>query len=93
MRMNKDCAVGVFTGLSAGMGIALLLAPKSGSETRSAIVNRAREGTDDLKKKVRRLRASARGLVREGRKQVERRLAILDRALEAGTRAFNKPAR
>lgn len=62
-----------------------MLAPKSGSQTRSLIAGKAREGTDHLQHRAAELRDSVTGMVRKGREEVERQKAGLKQAIEAGT--------
>jgi gas vesicle protein len=87
---NKDSTLGFIVGLGCGVGIALLLAPKSGDETRSVIANRAREGTDRLKHQVAGLRDSATELLEKGRNEVERHKEGLQHAVDAGKRAYHE---
>lgn len=66
--MNKDHTLGFVVGLSVGVGIALLLAPKSGAHTRSMIAKTAREGSDFLKQQVSDLSDTTADLMGEARK-------------------------
>ena len=47
--MEKKDLAAFLLGLSVGVGISLLFAPKSGQETRALIKDRADEGTEYLK--------------------------------------------
>ena len=82
--MNKDYAFGFMIGLGCGIGIALLLAPKSGDETRSLIASKTREGKDYLKQQAAELRDSAADVIGQGRDEVTRHKEGLKRAVEAG---------
>ena len=71
-------SLGVIAGALVGAGVALLLAPQSGEETRERIVNRARrlgtradESWDDLRDELRRLRRRSRRAATRGRWKVE----------------------
>ena len=86
----KECTLGFMIGLGCGVGIALLLTPKSGDETRSLIANKAREGADHLKHQVAGLRDSATDLLEKGRKEVERHKEGLQHAVEAGKKAYHE---
>jgi hypothetical protein len=71
-------SLGLIAGALVGAGVALLLAPQSGEETRERIVRRARrfgtradEGWDDLRDELRRLRRRSRRAATRGRWKVE----------------------
>jgi hypothetical protein len=71
-------SLGLIAGALVGAGVALLLAPQSGEETRDRIVRRARrlgtradEGWDDLRDELRRLRRRSRRAATRGRWKVE----------------------
>lgn len=70
--------LGAFAGALVGAGIALLLAPQSGEETRDRIVTHARrlgvradEGWEDLRDELRRLQRQTRRATTRGRWKVE----------------------
>jgi hypothetical protein len=71
-------SLGIIAGALVGAGVALLLAPQSGEETRERIVTRARrlgtradEGWDDLRDELSRLRRRSRRAATRGRWKVE----------------------
>ena len=71
-------SLGILAGALVGAGVALLLAPQSGEETRERIANRARrlgtradEGWEDLRDELRRLRRRSRRAATRGRWKVE----------------------
>jgi YtxH-like protein len=71
-------SLGVIAGALVGAGVALLLAPQSGEETRERIANRARglgsradASWDDLRDELRRLRRRSRRAATRGRWKVE----------------------
>jgi hypothetical protein len=71
-------SLGIIAGALVGAGVALLLAPQSGAETREQIADRARrlrtradEGWDDLRDELRRLRRRSRRAATRGRWKVE----------------------
>ena len=70
--------LGILAGALVGAGVALLLAPQSGEETRERIADRARHlgsradaGWDDLRDELRRLRRRSRRAATRGRWKVE----------------------
>jgi hypothetical protein len=71
-------SLGIIAGALVGAGVALLLAPQSGAETREQIADRARrlrtradDGWDDLRDELRRLRRRSRRAATRGRWKVE----------------------
>jgi hypothetical protein len=71
-------SLGIIAGALVGAGVALLLAPQSGEETREQIASRARrlgsradEGWDNLRDELRRLRRRSRRTATRGRWKVE----------------------
>jgi hypothetical protein len=71
-------SLGVIAGALVGAGVALLLAPQSGEETRERIANRARRlgsradaSWDELRDELRRLRRRSRRAATRGRWKVE----------------------
>jgi len=71
-------SLGIIAGALVGAGVALLLAPQSGEETREQIGIRARRlgsradaGWDDLRDELRRLRRRSRRAATRGRWKVE----------------------
>ncbi|HEV2493950.1 MAG TPA: YtxH domain-containing protein [Terriglobia bacterium] len=70
---NGSRSVTIFlAGLSVGAVTALLLAPKSGKETRELIGRKAEEGSEYVAAKGRELRRQAEDFVDRGRKTAER---------------------
>lgn len=71
-------SLGVIAGALVGAGVALLLAPQSGEETRERLAHRARRlgsradaSWDDLRDELRRLRRRSRRAATRGRWKVE----------------------
>jgi len=58
---------GFLLGLGIGTGAAMLMAPKSGQETREQLRNKANEGKDYVKRRGAELRESAEDIVQRGR--------------------------
>lgn len=80
-----------------GAALAILYAPRSGTETREMLGERIREGTDrgrDLREKVvgrgREIYDEATGYVDKQRGEVEKRSGRLAAAVEAGKQAYHE---
>ncbi|MCC6346371.1 MAG: YtxH domain-containing protein [Nitrospirales bacterium] len=73
-----------------GAGLALLLAPQAGVETRRKI----REFTDDMKEKttdyVSHARDSVSSTVGKGKSYIDEKKAVLSAAIEAGKEAYER---
>lgn len=79
-----------FIGGLAGAGLAILMAPSSGKETREKIrewADTAREQSTDLSGV---LRQRASGLAEKGKEYLEQKKRILSTAIEAGKEAMEK---
>jgi hypothetical protein len=68
---RRSHTVGFLVGVSTGVGIALLLAPKSGAATRSTIVKKARETSGYLKQQASELSGSVTEAVGIARRATE----------------------
>jgi len=75
-------------GLGIGAIVALLMAPKAGSETRELIAKKADEGRDFARQKSRELRKDAEGYLDKGRDVIAKQKEQLSAALEAGKGAY-----
>jgi gas vesicle protein len=77
--------VGYFlAGAGIGAAVALLLAPKTGEQTRKLIAKKAEEGKDYVASKGRELRGQAEELVEKGKGLVTKQGERLAEALETG---------
>ena len=86
---NGGSQVGFFlAGLGIGAVVALLLAPRSGKETREYIVGKAEEGRDFVVTKSEELRKQAEEVVEKGKDLVSKQKELLSAALEAGKQAY-----
>jgi len=74
--------------LGIGAVIALLLAPRSGKETREYIVQKAEEGRDFVVSKSDEIRKQAEDAVEKGKDLVTKQKELLSAALEAGKQAY-----
>jgi gas vesicle protein len=88
--MDKNGFSSFLLGLGVGIGIGLLFAPKSGSETRQLIKDKAGDGTDYLKQRTDELKQSANELVEKGREAIGRQKETIADALEAGKQAYRE---
>ena len=88
---NGATNLGFFlAGLGMGAVLALLLAPRSGKETREYIAGKAEEGRDYVKAKTEDLRREAEGAVEKGKDLVAKQKELLSAALEAGKQAYQE---
>jgi gas vesicle protein len=87
-RCSIGTGVGWFlVGVGAGAAVALLLAPKTGQQTRKLIAKKAEEGRDYVASKGRELREQAEELVDKGKELVSKQKERLAEALESGKEA------
>jgi gas vesicle protein len=86
--MDKNGLSSFLLGLGVGVGIGMLFAPKSGSETRELIKNKAGEGTDFIKQRGTDFKQTASEWVDKGREAVGRQKDNLSDAMEAGKQAY-----
>ena len=88
---KSGASVGFFlVGLGIGAVIALLLAPRSGKETRDMIAQKAEEGRDYVKTKSEEIRKQAEDAVEKGKDLVNKQKDLLSAALEAGKQAYQE---
>jgi gas vesicle protein len=86
--MDKNGLSAFLLGLGVGVGIGMLFAPKSGSETRELIKNKANEGSDYLKQRSTEFKQTASDWVDKGREALGRQKDQLADAMEAGRQAY-----
>lgn len=70
-------------GLGIGAAMSILLAPKSGAETRQWIANKCLDGVDTANKSIRQTRRQVKDLVDQGQERISE-------AVEAGRKAIGK---
>jgi len=78
-------------GLSVGVGISLLVAPKSGRETRSSIRDKAGEGTEYLRQRGTVVKQTAAAWVDKGKEALSRNKDPLTEAVESDKLAYRGP--
>lgn len=75
-------------GMGVGLAVGLLVAPKSGEETRAILKGRAEEGREFVKRKSGELRETATDFVERGKDAVLRQREQVLAAVEAGRQAY-----
>ncbi len=78
------------TGLGIGAAIGVLYAPRSGRETRDAIMSKAQEGRDLVVERAQRAREQASGWVDKGRDMLNQQKEQFRSAYEAGRQAYRE---
>jgi gas vesicle protein len=91
--MDKAGFSSFLLGLGVGIGIGMLFAPKSGSDTRQMIKDKAGEGTDYVKQRGTDLRDSAGDLLAKGKEALGRQKDSISEAVEAGKQAYRDTVR
>src|SRR5215469_6531864 len=86
--MDKNGLSSFLLGLGVGVGIGMLFAPKSGTETRELIKNKAGEGSDYLKQRGSDFKQTAGEWVDKGKDALNRQKSNLSDAMEAGKQAY-----
>ena len=77
-------------GLGVGAALGVLYAPKSGQETRDAILNAAEEGGDAVRERARHYREQAEDAMHRGREYVNQQTDQIRSAFEAGRQAYRE---
>jgi gas vesicle protein len=86
--MDRNGFSSFLLGLGVGVGIGMLFAPKSGSETRQLIKDKAGEGGDFLKQRSTDIKESAADWVEKSKEALSRQKDSIADALEAGRQAY-----
>ena len=79
-----------FLGLGLGVAVGILFAPKSGTETRELIKEKADEGKEYLKRRSDELKGSATEIVDRSKQALARQKEQLAAAVEAGKSAYRE---
>lgn len=82
--------VSFLAGAALGAGLALLYAPKSGSETREQIADLADDAVDKIKEYAKEAQEKIKTAMDEGKDAVLEKRSILSSAIEAGREAMQK---
>ena len=87
-KMDKNGLSSFLLGLGVGVAIGMLFAPKSGSETRELIKNKAGESGEFIKQRSADLKETATGWVDKGKDALNKQKDTLNDAMEAGKQAY-----
>jgi gas vesicle protein len=90
IRSAQAIALAFLGGAIAGAIAGVLLAPRSGEETRRAIKGYARRTEEDLLAKAAELRADLDEVIARGKEFVEEKKAAVEAAFEAGKETFKR---
>jgi gas vesicle protein len=90
IRSAQAIALAFVGGAIAGAIAGVLLAPRSGEETRRAIKGYARRTEEDLLAKAAELRADLDEVIARGKEFVEEKKAAVEAAFEAGKETFKR---
>jgi gas vesicle protein len=77
-------------GAAIGAGLALLYAPKSGSEMRETIADFAEDAVDKIKEYTKEAQDKIKSAIEDGKDTIIEKKTILTSAIEAGREAMNK---
>ncbi|MDI9612624.1 MAG: YtxH domain-containing protein [Acidobacteriota bacterium] len=83
-------ALFLMLGAMIGAATALLLAPRSGAETRKLIATKAREGADVVSTRSRAVSVKAGEYVERGKELLQHQKDQLSAAIEAGKQAYRE---
>jgi len=81
-----------FLGLGLGVAVGVLFAPKSGTETRELIRDKAGEGVDYVKRRGEELRDTASETIDRSKETLRRHKDNIAAAVDAGKQAYREAA-
>lgn len=79
-----------FLGGLIGAGVALLLAPKSGKETREKIKELAVDAKSKAEEVIDQVKTKVTSVLEKGKETIEEKKSMLSTAIEAGKEAYEK---
>jgi gas vesicle protein len=82
--------VSFMAGAAIGAGLALLFAPKSGSEMRETIADFAEDAVDKIKEYSKEAQEKIKTAIEDGKETISEKKNILTSAIEAGREAMQK---
>ena len=88
MSTNELTCFGI--GAALGAAAAILLAPKSGPDTRKLLRSKAEEGTDYLASRASEVRDTAVETINRGKKAVKQNAENLSAAVDAGVQTYRE---
>ncbi len=93
--MSEEASAGekalyLVLGAMIGAATALLLAPRSGEETRKLLISKAREGADLVASRTRAVAGKTSDYVERGKEILQQQRDQLTAALEAGKQAYRE---
>jgi gas vesicle protein len=77
-------------GLGIGSAVAILLAPKSGQETRQYIADKTREANNFTRQKAREVKIRAEDAVEHGKETIAQTKEQIATAIEVGRETYNR---
>ena len=77
-------------GLGIGSAVAILLAPKSGQETRQYIADKTSEANDFTRQKAREIKIRAEDAVERGKETIAQTKEQIATAIEVGRETYNR---
>jgi gas vesicle protein len=86
--MDKERFSVFLLGLSVGVGVSLLVAPKSGRESRASIRDNVDEGTEYLRQRCAKVKQTAAAWVNKGKEALTRQKDSLTEAQESNKQAY-----
>ena len=89
-RVTGEKALYFILGAFIGAATALLLAPRSGEETRRLIASKAREGADYVANRSRTMAETTSSIDDRGKEILQQQRESLSAALEAGKQAYRE---
>jgi gas vesicle protein len=90
--MNNN-AFGFLIGLGAGVGLGIMLAPRSGERTRSLLQAKANEGATVVRQRASEVMDGLADTVREGTRTVAKQTEAVRAAMDAGKHAYGQAIR
>src|SRR5882757_4981357 len=88
MNANEFAFFGI--GAALGAAVAILVAPKSGPETRKVLRSKAEEGTDYLASRASDVRDTAAEAINRGKKVIKQNAENLSAAVDAGVQTYRE---
>lgn len=82
--------VSFVAGAAIGAGLALLYAPKSGTEMRETIADLAEDAVDKIKEYTKEAQEKIKTAIEDGKETIVEKKSVLASAIEAGREAMNK---